>query len=349
MKDYQFYTVRDFTLDESFQNWVLHPDIKNKYFWELWIQRHPQMADSISEAARLVRSIGFHSYALSNKEKEVLWESIWDKIDEVECEAGLNTPEKVNSNSSFNKWKYAFAACFIGLIIFSVSWLKTDRIASKAISFSSQAGFGEIKKLLLPDSTEVILNANSRLMYSEKENNDREVWMDGEAFFHVAHTVNNRKFIVHTFDKLSVEVFGTSFNVNSRGNQIAVVLQQGSIKVEIDEGDDRGKTQMYLKPGEMVSYNKKLGDYSKREVSPDQFDSWVSGKIMMNNYTLGQAATFMQQVFGEKLIIRDSTLLHNKISGSMPIIYNVDTMLVQFEKVFNVRFQKKGNEIYIEK
>ncbi len=349
MKDYQFYTVRDFTLDENFQNWVFHPDIKNKYFWELWIQQHPQKADAINDAVKLVRSMVFQSYTLSNKEKEVLWESVWDKIDEVEAEAVSDIPVSLKMNTPYKKWKYAVAAGFIGLMVLSVFWLKSDRIAAKTISFSSHAGFGEVKKLLLPDSSEVTLNANSHLVYSEKENNDREVWIDGEAFFHVIHTSDNRKFIVHTFDKVSVEVLGTSFNVNSRGNQIAVVLQQGSIKVEIDEGDARGKTQLYLKPGEMVSYNKKFGDYSKREVAPEKFDSWASGKLMMNNYTLAQVTTFMQQVFGEKLIIRDSTLFSSKISGSMPIIYNVDTMLVQFGKVFNVRFQKKDNEIWVEK
>lgn len=349
MKEYQSYTVRDFTLDENFQNWVLHPDIKNMYFWEQWIQQHPQKADAINDAVKLVRSIGFQSYTLSNIEKESLWESVWDKMDEVETEVVSDIPVSLKMNTPDRKWKYAVAAGFIGLMVLSVFWLKTDRMVSKTISFSSQTGFGEVKKLLLPDSSEVTLNAYSRLVYAEKENSDREVWIDGEAFFQVKHTVNNKKFIVHTFDKLSVEVLGTSFNVNSKGNEIAVVLQEGSIKVEIDEGNAREKTQMYLKPGEMVSYNKKFGDYSKREVAPEKYDSWASGKLMMNDYTLEQAATFMQQVFGKKIIIRDSTLVSSKISGSMPIIYNVDTMLVQFGKVFKVRFQKKNNEIWVEK
>ncbi len=349
MKDYQFFSVRDFTLDESFQNWVLHPDIKNKYFWELWIQQNPQKADTINDAVKLVRSIGFRSYILSNNEKEALWDSVWDNIDEVEMEVASDITVTRKINNSYRKWKFAAAAGFIGLMVLSVFWLKTDRIVSKTISFSSNAGFGEVKKLLLPDSSEVTLNANSRLVYSEKENSDREVWIDGEAFFQVVHTVDNKKFIVHTFDKLSIEVLGTSFNVNSRGNQVEVVLQEGSIKVEIDEGYARGKTQMYLKPGEMMNYNKKLGDYSKSEVTPEKFDSWISGKLTMNDYTLAEAAVFMQQVFGQKLIIRDSSLISNKISGSMPIIYNADTMLVQFGKVFNVRFQKRDNEIWVEK
>ena len=349
MKDYQFYTVRDFTLDENFQNWVLHPDIKNKYFWELWIKQHPEKTDTVNQAIKIIRSIRFQSYILSNNEKEALWESVWDKIDEIETEITLDIPVSHRMNTSYKKWTYTVAACLIGLLVFSVFYLRTDRIAFKTVSFSSHAGFGEVKKLFLPDSSEVTLNANSRLVYSENENGNRELWIDGEAFFHVKHTMDNRKFIVHTYDKLSVEVLGTSFNINSRGSQIAVVLQQGSIKVEIDEGNARQKTQMYLKPGEMLSYNKKLGDYAKREVKPEKFDSWATGKLVMDNYTLGQAAIFMQQVFGAKLLMPDSTLINSKISGSMPIIYDVDTMLVQFGKVFKVRFQRKDNDIWIQK
>ena len=353
MTNYHLYTARDFASDEDFQNWVLHPNVKNNFIWKKWIDEHPQKAAVVNEAITLVHSIAYGSYSLSDKDKDHLLESVWDKIGKVEMEIPPEEIKRINKRKRTNKlWRYRYgvaAAIFTSIIIISVLWLNRDRSSGVSSSFSAYTGFGQVKKIILPDSSEVILNANSKLIYSEKSNKEREVWMDGEAYFLVKHTLDNKKFTVRTFDKLSVEVLGTSFNVNSRGDQIAVVLKQGSIKLQIEEASDNTKTQLYLKPGEMVSYSKKKGDYMKKEVDAGKFDAWASGILEMDNYSLEDAVSFIQQTFGKNAVIKDNSLLANKISGSMPIVYNLDTMIVQFEKIFNVHFYQKGNDILIQK
>jgi ferric-dicitrate binding protein FerR (iron transport regulator) len=352
LTDYHLYTARDFALDEDFQNWVLHPNVKNNFFWRKWIEENPQKEAVINEAIALVHSITYRSYSLSDKEKDQLLESVWDKIGKIEMEIPPEEIKHITRKKRVNKlWRYGYAvaaAIFAGIII-SVLWLSVNRSSNVPSSFSAYTGFGEVKKLILPDSSEVILNANSRLIYSEKSNKEREVWMEGEAYFHVKHTQDNKKFIVRTFDKLSVEVLGTSFNLNSRGDAIDVVLQHGSIKLEIEEPSNNTKTQLYLKPGEMVSYSKKKGDYMKKEVDAEKFNSWANGVLKMDNYSLEDAISFIKQTFGKNVVINDNSLLTNKISGSMPIIYNLDTMIIQFGKVFNVHFHKKGDDIVIQK
>lgn len=349
MNNYHFYTPKDFASDENFQDWVLHPDVKNTHFWQSWIQEHPEKGNIIREAAELVQSVRYHSYSLSEKEKEQLWESVKSSIDDAETEitsGGISFPKKRTTLSA--KWKYLSAALFTGLVLISTLWVIRNESAPKNNSVSYHTGFGQVKKLLLPDSSEVTLNADSKLAFTEKDT-EREVWLDGEAYFHVRHTPDNKKFIVHTFDRLSVEVLGTRFNVNSTGGQILVALQQGSVKLEIDDENDSNKTQLYLKPGEMIRYNKRKGDYTKKEVNIEKFDSWTNGILTMDNYSIQDASSFMQQVFGKKIIVPENYLMNNRVSGSMPIVYNADTMLIQFSKVFNVHFAKEGNDIRIEK
>ena len=113
------YTVRDFALDENFQNWVLHPDVKNKFFWDAWIRKNPEKSKSIQKAIALVLSVQFQTYILSNNAKEQLWESVCDKIDEEETEvlSKLNSSHPINF--WHNKWKYMAAAVFMGLIVMS--------------------------------------------------------------------------------------------------------------------------------------------------------------------------------------------------------------------------------------
>lgn len=345
-KEYHFYTSHDLALDEDFQNWVLHPDVKNNYFWETWRKEHPGKEETIKKAIALVRSVKFRSYTLSGVEKEQLWDSIWDKMDHEEAgNAPIPFPKKISRWS--NLWKYAAAATVVVFIAFGIS-LKLKTIPPKTISFSEHTDFGEVKKLILPDSSEVILNANSNLVYDENNADGREVWLDGEGFFEVRHTADNKKFIVHTYDNVSVEVLGTRFNVNSNNKKVEVVLQKGSIKLDIKEDSSDHHAQLFLKPGQMFRYNKQDGNYSKSQVDVSLYDSWISGKLVMNNYSLEDAASFFQKIFGKKLIIKDQELMNNNISGSMPIIYNIDTMLVQFEKAFQVHFHREKNEIWVE-
>jgi ferric-dicitrate binding protein FerR (iron transport regulator) len=346
-KNYEFYTASDFAKDEDFQQWILCPDLKNTSFWEKWMHQHPENQAAITEAISLVHSVQFRSYNLANSEKDRIWDNIWDKMNSDEPEVNPVFIAPVRGWKWKNWWKYA-AAVIVGFVaVFSI-WKSADKTTpSKSITFSEHTDQGEMKKLLLPDSSQITLNANTEFVFSQS-GNVREVWMKGEGYFHVKHTKDNKEFIVHTYDNLSVKVLGTRFNVNTFGDKISVVLEHGSIQLSISDSTNH-ETQLYLKAGEMLTYNKATGDYTKRKVEAERFVSWTSGRLILDHYTLNDARAFMQNVFGKEMIIQDSTLLKSSISGSMPIIYKSDTMLLQFGKAFQLHFQKHGDEIWIEK
>lgn len=341
-KNYELYTARDFAQDENFQEWILRPNLKNTAFWEAWIQEHLTSKAAITEAVSLVRSISFRSYKLTDSEKDKIWDGIWDKMNVEEDNA---TVLPIRRAAWRHIWKYA-AVILIGIAVFAV-WQTTRDHSEKAISFNVETRSGEVEKVVLPDSSEVTLNANSEVVYSEN-NKVREVWLKGEAYFHVKHTKDVKAFIVHTYNDVSVKVLGTRFNVNTFGKKISVVLEQGSVLLNISDSN-KNETKLYLNPGEMLTYNKEMGDYSKSKVETEQYVSWTSGSLIMDHYTLNDARVFMLSVFGKKMIINDSSLLKNSISGSMPIIYKTDTMLLQFEKAFQLHFRERGNEIWVAK
>lgn len=347
-KEYRNYGPEDFALDESFQNWVLHPDVKNNYFWKSWLNDHPHKEDTIHKAIALVRSVKFSSYKLSSSEKELLKDSIWYKLDDEEEENDLNAGSAHSSFKWRRLWTYAAAVVVAVFMVIGITRI-AESYSEKTISIHDYTGFGEVKTVILPDSSTVVLNANSKLVYSDKKGGEREVWIDGEAFFEVRHMTDNKKFLVHTYNNVSVEVLGTRFNVNTREKNITVVLQKGNIKLNIGEGGSAWQTQVYLSPGEMLSYNKQDGNYTKSDVDASLYDSWAGGKLMMDNFSLSDAAQFIQETFNKKLNISDKQLIDLKISGSMPIVYNIDTMMVQLEKAFQVHLYHDGNDIRVEK
>ena len=75
--------------------------------------------------------------------------------------------------------------------------------------------YGKQFELQLSDGTNVHLNAGTSLKYPVKfvKGKNREVFLNGEAFFNVAKEVNH-PFIVNA-NEIDVRVLGTQFNISS--------------------------------------------------------------------------------------------------------------------------------------
>ncbi|MBO0343345.1 MAG: FecR family protein [Bacteroidota bacterium] len=88
--------------------------------------------------------------------------------------------------------------------------------------------FAERSEVVLPDDSEIFLNADSQISYSKKNwDNKRNVDLMGEAFFKVA---KGKKFTVST-DHGTVAVLGTQFNVENRKGFFEVTCYEGLVSV----------------------------------------------------------------------------------------------------------------------
>src|SRR5690625_2537866 len=96
-----------------------------------------------------------------------------------------------------------------------------------------RTGFGEKLDIELDDGSQITLNANSVLRWAEdwQDNKDRQVVLEGEAFFEVKRQ-DGIPFTVMT-DDVAVEVLGTSFNVDSRESSTRVYLDEGKINLKL--------------------------------------------------------------------------------------------------------------------
>ncbi|MDP5060992.1 MAG: FecR domain-containing protein [Maribacter sp.] len=96
-------------------------------------------------------------------------------------------------------------------------------------SFSTE--YAENQFITLPDTSEVILNAESDLAFNKnKWDTNRNVDLKGEAYFRVA---KGKKFTVETSQGL-VKVLGTQFNVESRENFFEVTCFEGLVSVTVN-------------------------------------------------------------------------------------------------------------------
>ncbi|MCK7556770.1 FecR domain-containing protein [Chitinophaga sedimenti] len=107
---------------------------------------------------------------------------------------------------------------------------------------------GRVFHVVLPDGSQVWLNAGSTLQYPTQFTNERAVSLNGEAYFEVAQNAQ-LPFTVKTGDRSAVRVLGTSFNINAYDNEpvIQTTLLTGSVQVQA------GSTSNILRPGEQAS------------------------------------------------------------------------------------------------
>ena len=124
----------------------------------------------------------------------------------------------------------------------------------------------EYKYILLPDSTQVWLNAGSTLDYPEHfDETTREVTLTGEAYFDVKHAAEH-PFIIHT-GQIQTTVLGTAFNINAYTDRSNIQVSVSRGKVKVSRGDQLIAT---LVKGQEVKVSQ-TGDTGSAKSTQHQF------------------------------------------------------------------------------
>lgn len=242
------------------------------------------------------------------------------------------------SYSLYLKWAASLALIALSAILFV-------QINTEAIVYNTS--FGEKRQIVLPDSSNVILNGNSTIrMLKDWGESKREVWLEGEAFFSVVHTQNNSEFVVHANDDFQIRVLGTEFNVTNYHNITKIALEKGKVQLSFI---DRGKqSTLTMKPGEVVEYNRSSAYLIKKDVPNAAISSWKEENMVFNETSLAEIARMLKSTHGMQLIVDDPTILEMRISGSVPN-HNLDLFLTGLEEILNVEIVREQNLIYVNK
>ncbi|OJV22668.1 MAG: iron dicitrate transport regulator FecR [Dyadobacter sp. 50-39] len=179
-----------------------------------------------------------------------------------------------------------------------------------------ETGYGEVRTVVLPDSSRVTLNANSVLSIPRFGfgSGTREVLLKGEAEFAVKHTVDHSKFVVRTPDKLEVKVLGTEFIVYSRERGSKVVLSQGS--VQLRALNKLNSKPMLMKPGDVATMSTQGTLTLKHSESLLTHQAWKQRRFMFENTPVSEIAYQISEHFGVNVVVADSTLARRTIGGT---------------------------------
>src|SRR4030095_3625248 len=218
-------------------------------------------------------------------------------------------------------------------------------------------------KIVLPDGSQVWLNAGSNLDYNNSVFNKdlREVTLNGEAYFDVTKDPE-KPFIIHT-KKMDIKVLGTVFNVRSYSNEkiAEAALIKGSIEVTLK---DRKDQKIVLKPNEKISIaneeprvepkqnkivlaktnNSPVPQIVVKELKPNPTYNiigeiaWTQNKLYFEDETFESIGLRMERWFGKKVTIANESLKNVHYTGNYENETLEEVLLsLKLSKTFNFR------------
>jgi ferric-dicitrate binding protein FerR (iron transport regulator) len=170
----------------------------------------------------------------------------------------------------------------------------------------------EYKYLLLPDSTQVWLNASSTLEYPEHFRADkREVTLSGEAYFDVRHS-GEAPFIINT-GKISTTVLGTSFNIKAYPDRQHIIVSVSTGKVKVSYNNVPLAT---LVKGQQVKVNSRLNTVEEKKIAPAEVAAWQRGNMSYDDEAIEDIIADLERLYNVKIRIDNDAIRSLKVSTS---------------------------------
>lgn len=230
-------------------------------------------------------------------------------------------------------------------ITLGLSWLyqqeKFENMAQSINIITVPAG--QRVNLTLPDGTNIWLNSRSTLQYPALfSGNNREVKLDGEAYFDVKHNAK-KPFIVST-KKYNVKVLGTKFNVDSYSNigHFSTALIEGSVKI-IDKKNTA--KEILLSPD-----NKVFLQNGKLEISAiSNYDDyrWKEGLICFKDIKFSELMVEFEKCYGFRILIKNKLVEDFECSGKFRQSDGIDYALRVLQNNIHFTFTRDDDSTII--
>jgi transmembrane sensor len=207
--------------------------------------------------------------------------------------------------------------------------------------------YGSKSFIVLADSTKVWLNAGAKLHYPANfKGKDREVFLEGEAFFDVKK--DERQPFYVRMNGMSLKVHGTKFNVKAHKDdqRIETTLLEGSVEVIGLKADRKSDQNLFLKPGQKLILYKEQKE-SPVNVSKTEPDSariltdprvmepvkisdarlinltatepevaWRKDKLVFDKQRFDEVKVRLERWYGVTIEVRDSSVLNYRFTGT---------------------------------
>lgn len=305
------------------------PELQHDEF-ELWISAsndNQKLWDDLKDIYALTGEIPAYFHA----NEDIAWDKINQKI------------SKPAKKFIINQYIFRFAASIL-LVALGIggNWLYNKTYQRQTYS-EVYSPFGHRTMVILPDSSTVWLNGDSHLKYQNDFSNSRNVELAGEAIFKV-HKNPGNLFTVKT-KELSVEVYGTTFNIRAYPEDIKseVSLIEGSIGLY-----QKNKLISKMNPGEVICYNSVSEKFLKsipQDLVP--ITSWNSDELIIENKSMDEICQYLERWYGVDIEMNKKTDTDQRLSFKVKT-ESLHELLWIIDKIKPIKYTIDGKKVKIE-
>lgn len=201
-------------------------------------------------------------------------------------------------------------------------------------------------RITLPDGTKVMMNGGSSLRLNKREFNcrDREIWLDGEAFFEVARDTT-RLFVIHA-GEMRTTVRGTSFNVKAYRDLEENVVSVRDGKVEVSEGE---RVLGLLTTDRQLIYDRERRTSRVADADWRLAAAWREGRLVFVKAGREELRLRFLQYFGAEVTFEGDVLTGKQLNGSFSTNDDLCRILDNISGLYGVRYSIDGKHVVIKK
>lgn len=198
-------------------------------------------------------------------------------------------------------------------------------------------------QVVLPDSTRVWLNSDSKLNFPVAfRGKERKVMLTGEAYFEV-HPMKSNPFIIVTGNQ-AIEVLGTHFNINGYEDEqaISTTLLEGSVRVS----NLLTKDAQVLVPGQQSTLSRNTGNIDVRKVNTEQVVAWKNGYFLFDNEDLSSILRTVSRWYDVEIEFQ-YTGRNEKFGGTFSRSSDLRDILNNLQEIGHVHFKIDNRKIIV--
>lgn len=242
-------------------------------------------------------------------------------------------------------WKAA-AVLFIVTSLTLLWWNAANEKHRYNSAYITMQTGSNIKKITLPDSSTVWLNAAGKIRFQRSfSDSSRIVYLDeGEAFFEVKKNPT-KPFYVYT-GGINTLVLGTSFNIKAYRalRFVKVTVASGTVQVA-------GNQQNFgrFTPGQQLTYDM-LSKTAKRDNQVSgRVDDWKSGKTRLMQAGFDEMALAINNIYHVKLKAGNPSLAGLKYTITLESSQSLTGALLLINAIHDTKTRKEADGITLYK
>lgn len=254
-------------------------------------------------------------------------------------------------------WLAALLCVVVGVSFFVFrNTIKTDFADQKVIK-SDGTVIEKVNRsenpmlVLLDDGSSLLLNSGGKVSYPSKFDDDkREVYLEGEAFFEVSKDPQ-RPFFVYANDMVA-KVLGTSFTLRSLpgGKDVELIVKTGKVAVFKRSSEETVSYELppiTVRPQEKLVFNADLEDLVALPAQSERHLSTVPAfNFEFSDAPASEIFKYISDIYGVNIIYNEAILKNCPVTASLadePLYGKIELVCLAIE----AEYKMAGNKIVV--